>query len=334
MMLLGIFLTPAAIAWQDVESRGSGDTSAAPAVIWIEPTDLSARDLLNGPGGPEHRPGEVFAFEDEDTGGTNPKLVLRDDHGTKWKAKLGAEAKPETVATRLIWAAGYFADEDYFQPRIRVTGLPPHLKRGDDLRGPDGTFQNVRLRRDVKGEEKLDTWSWKKNPFVGTRELNGLRTLMALVNNWDCEDKNNALFYVKKLPATGQPATIYEVRDLGASFGAAGLNGNHKVDKGNLKSYGDSRFITKVDAETVDFGDPGRPALKVMFNVPEYVTRLHIEWIGQGVPRKDARWIGQLLMRLSPDQVRDAFRAADYDPKQIDGFSTALRERIAELAGL
>ena len=39
----------------------------------------------------------------------------------KWKIKLGDEARPETVATRFLWAAGYFADEDYYLRDLRVS---------------------------------------------------------------------------------------------------------------------------------------------------------------------------------------------------------------------
>jgi hypothetical protein len=34
--------------------------------------------------------------------------------------KLGSEARPETVASGLLWAVGYFANEDYFVPVLHV----------------------------------------------------------------------------------------------------------------------------------------------------------------------------------------------------------------------
>ena len=54
-----------------------------------------------------------MTFVDEDLKGSNPKFVVRDAAGVKWKIKLGTEARPETAATRLVWAVGYSADEDY-----------------------------------------------------------------------------------------------------------------------------------------------------------------------------------------------------------------------------
>ena len=37
-----------------------------------------------------------------------------------WRVKLGEEARPETAATRLLWALGYFADEAYLVPEMVV----------------------------------------------------------------------------------------------------------------------------------------------------------------------------------------------------------------------
>ena len=53
-------------------------------------------------------------------------------------------------------------------------------------------MHNARLKRYLEGEEKNGTWKWKDNPFTGTREFNGLRVMMALINNWDLKDVNNS----------------------------------------------------------------------------------------------------------------------------------------------
>ena len=45
-----------------------------------------------------------------------------DEQGVLWKVKLGQEPQSETAATRLLWAAGYFVDEDYYMAEFRVMG--------------------------------------------------------------------------------------------------------------------------------------------------------------------------------------------------------------------
>ena len=58
---------------------------------------------------------------------------------------------------------------------------------------------------------------------------------------------------------------------------------------------------------------------------------MHLRWIGRHIPRQDAHWIGQLLSQLSADQVRQAFRAADYSPDEVEEFSRVVEQRIKEL---
>src|SRR6202011_6354082 len=111
---------------------------AAPGVLWQDPTDIETRNLFYGPGGEKHEPHGTFTFEKEDLDGTNPKFVVHDEDGVKWKVKLGVEARPETAASRLVWAVGYSANEDYFMPVLKVQNLPRRLKRGQKLRRPDG----------------------------------------------------------------------------------------------------------------------------------------------------------------------------------------------------
>jgi hypothetical protein len=49
------------------------------------------------------------------------------------------------------------------------------------------------------------------------------------------------------------------------------------------------------------------------------------------IPRADARWIGELLKQLSPDQIADAFRTAGYTPEQVSAYARKISERIGEL---
>jgi len=309
-----------------IEAAKGEITEGSNAVLWREPIDIATRNLFYGPGGEEHEPRGAFTFVEEDLDGSNPKFVVRDADDVKWKVKMGAEARPETVASRLVWAVGYFTNEDYFVPDLQTAEMPK-LHRGQSQVDPGGTVHNVRLKRHIKGEGKAGEWQWANNAFSGTREFNGLRVMMALINNWDLKDENNAI-YVRK----DSPEKIYMVSDLGASFGSAGLRRTHEESKGNLDSYTRSKFITAVRADAVDFEVPDRPAIVVAgANPHEFVSRLHLRWIGKNIPREDARWIGGWLARLSREQIRDAFRAAGYSPDEVEGFACGVEARIAEL---
>jgi hypothetical protein len=329
-LLATVLLTLPAVATADKKDKAARETEeiTGTPVLWREPADITTRNLLYGPGGMEHQPHGTFTFVKEDMDGSNPKFIVRGEDGVKWKLKLGVEAKPETVASRLLWAAGYFASEDYFLADVQVKNMPAHLHRGQKWVDPDGTMHDVRLKRYLAGEKKVGTWEWRNNPFAGSREFNGLRVLMAVINNWDLKDANNAIYREK-----GQEL-VYMVSDLGASFGTTRLERSHEKAKGNLDSYTKSKFILKADDDVVDFDDPHRPANIIVANPHEFVSRLNIEWIGRHIPRADAQWMGHLLTKLSPEQIRDAFRSAGYSAEDVEGFATIIESRIAELNNL
>lgn len=299
--------------------------SIKPAMLWHDPVDLSSRNLFYGPGGQAHQPHGKFVFVKEDLDGTNPKFVVRDQDGVKWKVKLGNEARPETVASRMAWAVGYYANEDYFLRDLHVEGMPFRLHRGQNLVARDGTMHNVRLKRE--DEKKAGTWQWRNSPFTGSRELNGLRVLMALMNNWDLKDENNGVYKDGK-------EYVYMVSDLGASFGSASRTWPKEKSKGDLNSYQRSKFFRKVSDDSVSFQTPGRSSLIYVLNPKEYFERIRLEGIGRKIPREDARWMGHLLARLSPAQIRDAFRAAAYEPAEVDAFSAIVERRILALTDL
>jgi hypothetical protein len=298
-------------------------TAEGPAVLWRDPADIASRNLYYGAGGKAHEPQGTFTFEREDMQGSNPKFDVVDQDGVKWRVKMGGEARPETVASRLVWAVGYFANEDYFVPLLHVQNMP-HLHRGANLVSKDGTVHNVRMKRHLKNEKKIGMWSWEKDPFTGTREWYGLRVLMAVINNWDLKDSNNSIYQVHG----DHPEQLYIVTDLGSSFGSPGLNW---ASKGNLTAYTHSKLIGKTSAEFIDFNVPAPPKLNTFIDVPELTRRLGLCWIGHHIPLSDVRWMGSLLAQLSPEQIRDAFRAGGYSPQEIEAYSRVVEQRIAQL---
>jgi hypothetical protein len=221
-----------------------------------------------------------------------------------------------------VWAVGYFADEDYYLPELRAEKLP-ELHRGHQYVSADGVVRGARLERKLKGQKKSGNWSWSKNPFVGTKELNGLRIMMALLNNWDLKEINNAIY---ELPG-GE--SHYVVSDLGATFGRTG---NPLVrSKDNLRDYRRTNFVQHTKSEYVDFFLSSRPFSLTVVDVPNYVTRTKMQAVVKHIPRTDAKWLGQLLGQLSAEQIRDCFRAAGYSPEEVEGFATVVQARIADL---
>lgn len=297
-----------------------------PAVIWRDPGDISALNLIYGAGGSEHAPDPngTYTFDKEDMNGTSPKFDVKDQQGMKWRVKLGQEPQAETAATRLLWAAGYFVDEDYYFPEVKVEGLPK-LRRGQNFVSEGGIVHRVRLERKDKETKKIGDWDWFNNPFAGTKELNGLRVMMALLNNWDLKDNNNSIYVVGN-------EQRYVVSDAGATFGKTGNSINRS--KSNLKGYEESKFVEKETPAEVDFVMHSRPFLLTAVNVSNYHKRSEMENVTKHIPRADAKWLGHLLGQLSEEQIRDCFRAAGYSPDEVEGYTKEVQKRIAALNAL
>ena len=305
---------------------GLAQTPRSPAVIWHDRGDARALDLVGGPGGKAHEPGNVLTFIEESDGGTSPKFEVEDEHGVRWKVKLGEEAKSETAATRLLWAAGYVVDEDYYRQQIRVLGLP-RLARGQEFVSAGDNVTGARLERQGGGGgEESTTWSWYENPFVGTREFNALKVMMALVNNWDLKDVNN------RVSDTADGGGQYGITDLGATFGRTGnvITRSKSVSK----DYADTKFIAKVTATHVDFVMQSRPLFPFVVLLPSYRERTRMQDIVKRIPIADARWLGDRLGRLSLEQIRDCFRASGFAPDEVETYAQAVMQRIAVLRTL
>jgi len=258
--------------------------------------------------------------------GTNPKFDVRDASGTKWRVKLGDESRPEVVASRLLWATGYFVNDDYVIASARVEGL--HLQRGEKLiKGEQ--IEEARFEKKPEQQKKIGIWKWRENPFIGTKEFNGLRVMMAVMNNWDLKDENNAVYSNKS-----SDRDILLTSDIGATFGTNGLSWTKDRSKGDVDTFQKSKFITHQTDGLIDFGTPAAPVPLLAVKAKQYQIRRDLEWIGKEIPIADARWIGSLLKQLSHQQLVDAFRAGHFPPDEIDEYVAVVEERIQELSKL
>ena len=319
-----MFLVVVALCSPSMFAQVGHAVQDAKRVLWKDPGDIASKDLLNGTGGDKGRPQLPVKFLEEDKGGHNSKFDVEDSAGTKWKAKLGIEAQPETVATRLLWAVGYFTNENYFVPDLVVNDLPAHLHRGQGHVTAPNHVEKVRLQRHLEGK-KTGQWSWGDARLKHLREYNGLRVMMALISNWDLKDENNAIYSEKN----GEERFL--VTDLGTAFGASGDRWTEAQSKNNLKAYQSSKFITKVTDTHVSFSFPRFPPFLYVFDLPHFVHQVRMRSVGNNVPRQDAKWIGSLLAQLSTKQIQDAFEAGGYSPDVASAFTKAVQARIAEL---
>ncbi|MEZ5346537.1 MAG: hypothetical protein R2681_13385 [Pyrinomonadaceae bacterium] len=275
-------------------------------ILW-EPGNVSQKDLFIGPGGKAMRPNlKKITFLKEEKGGSSKKFRIKDGDDNEWVVKVDHEAQPETASVRLLWALGYKTEINYLEPTLEIPGK--------------GTYTNVRFEARPDKIEREGRWSWKKNPFSNTKELKGLLIMMAFLNNWDLKDEGNNIILESEV--NGRKLNNYVISDLGATFGRTGyINfpiiwrfGRH-INKPN--EYLKSKFISGTDDGKVEFSYAGRN--------PGLLDDITI---------KDTYWITGLLSQLSDKQIRDAFRAANYTPNEIETLTTGVKNRIDELEKL
>jgi len=273
-------------------------------VLWREPSDITTRDLYWGPGGKELQPDlRKVTFISKEKGGYSTKYRVRDASGREWVAKLGKEAKGETAASRLMWATGYFADTNYLVPRVYVEGL-------------NKTLENVRFGLRPKDVKRIDGWQWDRNPFVGSRQLQGLKIMMALLNNWDLKVSNNKIA-VPRDKEIADKELHYFVADLGGSFGKVSHIPRFlqfKPDRNNPKAYARSHLVNGTKGDRVDLHFRSKRGN-----------------LYKNISVADVRWITGWLSRLNDRQIEDAFRSANYSPDESRMMTQAVRRRVREL---
>jgi hypothetical protein len=300
-MILVLALPFAGISQDKDKQKDEKKELTGKPVMWKDPTDLESRNLILGAGGEEMKPDvSQLTFIEQKTGGFSTKYRVKDAKGNEWVAKIGKEAQTDTAANRLLWALGYETEIAYLIPHAKIEGK--------------GEFDNVRLEARPANVKRAGNWMWENNPFMSAPEFKGLKILMVMLNNWDMKDDNNEIL-APRGDTSGEAELRYIISDLGATFGKTG--GFLSRSRNKPSDYVKAEFIKKVNGDAIDFSYSGKN-----------------QKLFQGLTVADARWLSNLLKRLSDDQIKDAFRSANYSAEEVDLLAGEFKERIAALAKL
>lgn len=281
-------------------TQTSPPTSEQTAELWQAPT--AVRDLFWGVGGeglaPD--PGATYKVLETKRGGFSMGMTVEGPGGRKWSAKLPPEATTEVVASRILWGVGYHQPPIYYLGRWTAAGATDQ--------NPELPARFRESTPDLHGLDATGIWSYYRNPFVGTRELNGLLVLQVMLGNSDLKDEQNALYTLKE-PFEGA-SRWYVARDLGQSFGRTGVI---DAPRGDVAVFEATPFIKGVVGGRVRFDYRGRHGVLLDHLAPE-----------------DVRWICEKLHRLTDRQWQDAFRAGGYAPETANRFIRRFKQKIEE----
>ena len=155
-------------------------------------------------------------------------------------------------------------------------------------------------------------WTWKKNPFLGTPQIQGLKILILLVSNWDPKTTNLSIF---EDYSTGNRRRLYVDEDWGASLGKWGNRFG--------RSKWDCHGFTRQTSDFVTIREDG--SLKWGFGGKKHKD------VTSDITVEDVQWLLQYLGRITDDQLRNGMMASGADPENVECFVQALRTRIKQL---
>ena len=291
--------------------------------IWKDPGRVEKLDFIGGPGGRSKAPKPPFTFVEEDLGGTTPKVKVTDRRGDTWVVKWGPEVNAEVFATRMAWASGYFVDTTYFVKSGRILGARD-LKRAKSAVAQDGQFTDARFELRDKNVRLLEknNWTWHNNPFIGTRELNGLKVIMMLTSNWDNKDARDQ----DRGPNTGileyrlkdRVELRYLVTDWGGSMGKWGkLFTRQKWDCEGFTGQTPD-FIKGVKDREIRWG---------------YIAQ-HSGDAKDDIGISDVKWLLRYLGRITDLQIKTGLQTSGATAAEIHCFAPAIRNRIEQMKRL
>jgi hypothetical protein len=271
---------------------------------------VASLELAGGPGGLDKAPKPPFTFVEEEKSGTAPKVTVKDANGVPWIVKFGEEVKAENFATRIAWAAGYFAAPTYYVAEGKIEGVGSLGRASAFIK--NGSFRDARFQlKDDKLFASAGRWNLTDSKLKGSRELAGYKVLMILLSNWDIKPENLSI-----LNSNGEQ--LYAVTDWGATMGrSAEISGRSKWDCAKYTT--DTKHLVEgVENGFVRFNHSGKQSHEV----------------GREIKQEDVAWVMQRLGKLSDAQIDAALKASGATAEEASCFSQAFRNRLAQLTAI
>lgn len=279
----------------------------ARAKVW-HPIDTPSLDLKAGPAGPGGfalRETITCDYVDKRLSGATPKFACRlpdrDDLKVKYldTNNKNGEVYGEILGSRLLWALGFGADRMY-SVRVICHGCPAQIggivrDNGDRILDPAAVERKL-------GRELEEGWSWDELGKIdeskggATRaERDALMLLAVLLQHSDSKARNQRIVCLDAATDKAQRCAepLMMISDVGIAFGRALPRNQEPRASVNLKEW--SELPVWKDENTC-------------------VGNLSGSWTGTlkdpVISEAGRKFLADLLVELSDDQLRDMFEAA------------------------
>jgi hypothetical protein len=288
--------------------------------VWA-PTDVPSMDLKAGPQGKgAFAAGETITCDKtkERGGGKSPKFYCALSKDDDFKVKYGAtngEVFAEVAATRLFWALGFGADRMY---PVRVVCRGCSADPWNDPRPAPSpvTFDPATVERKLPGKtlesKPASGWKWPELDLVDESrggapraQRDALKLLAAMLQHTDSKPDQQRLMC---LPGAADEARgtcskpLMMVNDLGLTFGKANFTNSNQKGSANFKNWSGVRV----------WKDPDQCVADVSWSWTGTLRNPRISEAGR-------KFLADLLVQLSDEQIRDMFETARIDHRQPKG---------------
>ncbi len=287
------------------------------AQVWLR-TDVPSMDLMAGPQEKGAFPPNATVtcdYVEKKLTGASPKFdcAISPEDTVKIKFDLEhGETQGEVAATRLFWALGFGADRMYMV-KVVCRGCPEKYgeKTGDGI-----VIEPAAIERKMTGRELAtyddEGWSWPEldevDPSAGgatVAQRDALKLLATFVQHTDNKASNQRLICLdKESKSAGGPVPPLElceqpfmlVQDLGLTFANANRLNIHDLSTVNLARW------SKTPVWHQDTGCEAE--MQKSFSGSLAYPKISEE---------GRKFLGDLLMQLSDQQIHDLFAAARFD---------------------
>jgi hypothetical protein len=217
------------------------------AQVWV-PTNVAEMDLRAGPQGPgAFQPNEAVTcdYVESKLGGTTPKFECKvgDDVLKVRYGKDNGEIQGQVLASRLLWALGFGAD-DVYPVRVTCRGCPSDPWKEHARAAGEYVFDPAVIERKPKGHEmnsdKDGGWAWIELDLVDEQaggasraQRDALKLLAVFMQHTDNKEEQQRLLC---LPGSRIAEGVCDkpfmmIHDVGLTFGQA-----NRLNRGNVGS--------------------------------------------------------------------------------------------------